>query len=161
MKNKTLLIVVGIIALAAGTLIITRSEGGPSKTSGRSVPSSSLGTTSNPSSAPRSRIPAYQSASEARNLGPTLAPSQFIGKAREAYKAAKEISETLAQLPCYCHCDQSFGHKSLHSCYEDNHASQCAVCVDKALLAIRLQKDQRLNPEQIRQIIIEKYEAIP
>lgn len=159
MKNKFVLIVVGIIALAAGAMIITRSEVGPSKTSPQSVPSSPLGTTSNTSSAPHSRVPAYQPASETRNLGPTLAPSQFTGKAREAYKAAKAIPETLAQLPCYCHCDQSFGHKSLHSCFEDNHASQCAVCVDEALLAYRLEKEQRLTAEQVRNIIIEKYSA--
>lgn len=156
-NNRFLLIVVGIIALAAAALIITRSKGDPSTTSRTSVPSSSPGAPSNTSSAPHSRVPAYQSASETRNLGPTLAPSQFIGKVREAYKAAKEIPKTLAQLPCYCHCDQSFGHKSLHSCFEDNHASQCAVCVDEALLAYRLEKEQRLTPEQVRKIIIEKY----
>ncbi len=82
-----------------------------------------------------------------------------MGKAREAYKAAKEIPETLAQLPCYCHCDEGFGHKSLHSGFEDDHASHCAVCVDEALLAYRLEKEQRLTPEQLRKIIIEKYAA--
>ena len=70
---------------------------------------------------------------------------------------AKEVPQTLAQLPCYCHCDQSFGHKSLQTCYVDDHAAHCAVCVDEALLAYRLQKEQKLTPEQVREIIIEKY----
>ncbi len=85
--------------------------------------------------------------------------NKFIGKTRDAYKAAKEIPKTIAQLPCYCHCDEGFGHKSLHSCFEDDHASHCAVCVDEALLAYRLEKEQRLTPEQVRKIIIEKYAA--
>ena len=159
MKNKSLLIVVGIIALAAAALIFTRPEGSSSKNSRASVPSRPVVATSNPSPARRFRVPAYQAASEAQNLAVTLAASRFIGKTREAYQAAKEIPETLAQLPCYCHCDQSFGHKSLHSCFEDEHASQCAVCTDEALLAYRLEKQQKLTPEQVRKIIIEKYSA--
>ena len=103
------------------------------------------------------RVPAYQSVAESKSLGPTLAPDQFIGKTRTAYKVAKEIPATLAQLPCYCNCDKGFGHKSLHSCFEDDHASHCAVCVDEALLAYQLQKEQKMTPEQVREQIIEKY----
>jgi hypothetical protein len=98
-------------------------------------------------------------ASQVGDLPPTLPAANFFGKAREAYAAAKEIPGTLAQLPCYCYCDKAFGHKSLHTCFVDDHASQCAVCVDEALLAYRLQKEERKTPEQVRQIIIEKYAA--
>ena len=103
------------------------------------------------------RIPAYQPTAVAANLGPTLAPERFIGKTRDAYKVAKQIPATLAQLPCYCECDRGFGHKSLHSCFEDEHASHCAVCVDEALLAYQLQTQQKMTAEQVRQRIIEKY----
>ena len=103
------------------------------------------------------RVPAYQSTAIAAELGPTLAPEQFIGKTREACKVAKQIPATLAQLPCYCECDRGFGHKSLHSCFEDGHASQCAICVDEALLAYQLQTREKMSPEQVRQRIIEKY----
>ncbi|MFN2492619.1 MAG: CYCXC family (seleno)protein [Pyrinomonadaceae bacterium] len=158
MKNR-FLIVVGIIALAAGALIITTWGGRRGKPSPGSTQSSTPGRISKASSASHTRVPAYQLPSETRNLGPTLAPAQFIGKTREAYRAAKEIPQTLAQLPCYCHCDQSLEHKSLHSCFEDDHASQCAVCTDEALLAYRLEKHQGLTPEQVRKIIIQKYSA--
>jgi hypothetical protein len=87
---------------------------------------------------------------------PTLSPERFIGPTRDAYRVALEIPETLAQLPCYCHCDMSMGHKSLHSCYEDMHASQCAVCVSEALMAYDLQKNG-LTPAQIRERIITIY----
>jgi len=107
-----------------------------------------------------SRVPAFQiDAVSLKNLGPTLAPEKFVGKTREAYKLVKEIPRTIAQLPCYCHCDQGSGHKSLHSCFEDDHAAHCGVCVDEVLLAYRLEKDEKLNPEQIRERIIAQYSA--
>lgn len=104
------------------------------------------------------RVPAHlESKPSLASLAPTLAPEQFAGKAREAYRVVREIPQTIAQLPCYCHCDESFGHKSLHTCYEDDHAAHCAVCVDEALLAYYLEKQEKLSPEQIRERIIAVY----
>ena len=105
-------------------------------------------------------MPAFQTdAASLKDLGPTLPAEKFVGKTREAYKAVKAIPQTIAQLPCYCECDKAFGHKSLYSCYEDDHASSCAVCVDEALLAYRLQKEEKLTPAQIRERIIAQYSA--
>jgi len=102
-------------------------------------------------------IPAYLATAPSRaSLGPTLAPEKFTGLTRDAYRAAREIPVTIAQLPCYCHCDQSIGHKSLYSCFEDEHASQCAVCVNEALLALKLEKDGLTAP-QIRDRIVETF----
>lgn len=151
MKTKTL-ILVGVALVAASALLFTRSQ----KTA---KPLENSSVTESNAEPKQSRVPAYQTVAETRSLGPTLEPSRFIGKTREAYKVAREIPETLAQLPCYCHCDRGLGHKSLHSCFEDEHASQCAVCTDEALMAYSLQKNQRLSLEQIRKIIIEKYSA--
>jgi len=91
------------------------------------------------------------------SLGPSLDPNAFTGLARDAYRAAREIPVTLAQLPCYCHCDQGFGHKSLYSCFQDDHASHCDVCVREALLALRLEKEQKMTPAQIRDTIVAQY----
>ncbi len=103
-------------------------------------------------------VPAhYESARELPPLEPTLAPAQFFGQTRLAYQAAQEIPQTIAQLPCYCHCDVGFGHKSLHSCFVDDHAAHCAICVEEALTAARLQKEEKLTPAQIRQRIIAQY----
>ena len=104
------------------------------------------------------RVPAFES--DPKSLPPTLAPEAFTGKTRLAYKAVREIPETIAQLPCYCHCDRGFGHKSLHSCYVDGHASGCAVCVEEVLTAYRLQKQEGLSPEQIRERIIAEYSKL-
>jgi hypothetical protein len=91
------------------------------------------------------------------SLGPTLDPNAFTGITRDAYHAAREIPVTLAQLPCYCHCDQGFGHKSLYSCFQDEHASHCDVCVREALLALKLEKEQKMTPAQIRDTIVAQY----
>lgn len=104
----------------------------------------------------QARVPAFQDAKSVSYLPPTLQPEQFFGPTRDAYRVVKEIPETIAQLPCYCHCDKSIGHKSLHSCFVDNHASQCTVCVGEALTAYNLQKSG-LNPSQIRERIIAQY----
>ena len=90
-------------------------------------------------------------------LGPTLNPDSFTGPVRDAYRAVREIPVTIAQLPCYCHCDQGFGHKSLYSCYESDHASHCAVCVQEALLALKLEREQKMSPAQIRDTIVAQY----
>jgi hypothetical protein len=155
--KKALIIALALVAVAAG-VVIHRKMDDRSKVSAN-LSASNSHSASHAVSASPSRVPAYQSASEAQTLKATLAPAQFVGKTREAYKAARQIPEILAQLPCYCHCDEGFGHKSLHSCFEDDHAAHCAVCVDEALLAYQLKNEQKLSAERIRQIIIGKYSA--
>jgi|CXWL01.1.fsa_nt_gi hypothetical protein len=102
-------------------------------------------------------IPAFQSGTSIANLPPTLSPAMFTGSVRAAYTVAGEIPETLAQIPCYCKCDRSLGHKSLHSCFTDDHASKCGTCMNEAMSAYRLKKEQKLNPEHIREKIIAEY----
>ena len=99
----------------------------------------------------------YETAPSRSSLGPTLDPAKFFGLARDAYRAAREIPQTLAQLPCYCHCDRGMGHKSLHSCFEDEHASQCATCINEALLALKLEKEHKLTAAQIRDRIVQEF----
>jgi hypothetical protein len=70
---------------------------------------------------------------------------------------AREIPVTLAQMPCYCYCDRGMGHKSLYSCFEDDHAASCAVCVNEALLAYKLEKEGKLTTSQIRDRINETF----
>ena len=155
MKNSLLFGLIGVLALGAGLLLLIYS---PSK-SQRVTPTASHNEASHATPRQKPPVPAFMDASQIGDLPPTLPAENFFGKAREAYAAAKEIPGTLAQLPCYCYCDKAFGHKSLHTCFVDDHASQCAVCVDEALLAYRLQKEEKKTPEQVRQIIIEKYAA--
>ena len=148
---KRVLIIAAIICVALGAIILSRSgDSGAGKRSRSSAPSSTASSST--------RVPAhFEEATRLNNLPPTLPPERFFGNARLAYRVAQEIPQTLAQLPCYCYCDESFGHKSLHSCYESDHSAHCAVCVSEALLAYRLQKEQGLTPPQIRERIIAEF----
>ena len=103
-------------------------------------------------------VPAFfETAPSKASLGPTLEPERFTGLVRDAYRAVREVPQTIAQMPCYCHCDRGMGHKSLYSCFEDDHASHCAVCVNEALLTLKLEKEQKLTPAQIRDRIMEQF----
>lgn len=56
----------------------------------------------------------------------TLDPNFFADPLiRKAYYAAKEIPHVLDSIYCYCMCEESpvFRHKSLLSCFVDNHAA--------------------------------------
>ncbi len=56
----------------------------------------------------------------------TLNPDLFNDPViRKAYQVAKEIPWILDSIYCYCYCEESpqFRHKSLLSCYVDNHAA--------------------------------------
>ncbi len=145
------LIAVGFIVIKyMPTQIAERSESFPRPAAPQ--PDVSAGLASNSAA----QVPAHYEVPPG-NLPPTLAPERFPGKTREAYQAAKNIPQTLAQLPCYCHCDRGMGHKSLHSCFEDEHAAHCAICTDEALMAYRLQKEQHLSARQIREQIVAAY----
>ena len=103
------------------------------------------------------RVPAhYEIAPDVGTLPVTLSPEIFTGNKRLAYQAAKEIPQILAQLPCYCHCDRSEGHKSLHSCFESEHGENCGICIGEALMAYNLDK-QGVAVSEIRKRIIAAY----
>ena len=103
------------------------------------------------------RVPAYyETPPDISTLAPTLSPEIFTGNKRLAYQAAKEIPQTLAQLPCYCHCDRGHGHKSLHSCFESEHGENCGICMGEALMANNLAK-RGVSVTEIRKQIIAAY----
>lgn len=107
--------------------------------------------------AAKGRVPAYyQTPPDITTLPPTLSPELFTGNKRLAYQAAKEIPHTLAQLPCYCHCDRGHGHKSLHSCFESEHGENCGICIGEALMANNLEK-RGVSVSEIRKQIIAAY----
>jgi hypothetical protein len=86
----------------------------------------------------------------------TLDPAQFSGRAREAYQAAKEVPEVLAQLPCYCGCMSNFGHKNNLDCFHDEHGVECTTCQGIAIDARDMFKNG-IKIERIRQVIKDRY----
>lgn len=157
MKKKLLLAVLLVTGLALAAFIVTRQNQTLTHSGRPSSVKDPIATPQPRSSAAAKLVPAhYETAPSLDSLGTTLAPEQFKGKAREAYQAVKMIPQIMAQMPCYCHCDRSIGHKSLHSCFEDGHATSCATCIDEALLAYKLQKSG-LTAQQIRERIIAEF----
>ena len=86
-------------------------------------------------------------------LSPTLFSDE---KTRAAYEVAKDIPEVLEQLPCFCGCMTSFGHKNNLFCFKDQHGSGCTICQDIALDA-RKMHDQGMAIAQIQETIKAKY----
>jgi hypothetical protein len=74
---------------------------------------------------------------------PTLSPAKYTGKTAMAYNIAKQDPDLLDSMYCYCNCKKTFGHKSLLTCYVDNHAAVCDICQDQAVFAAeQYQKDK-------------------
>lgn len=155
--NKPWLLIAGIAILGLAAILMVNSKSTPAP----AVESTDHLTSHPPIQAPANDVktlPAhFEHAPNRSSLGPTLPPEQFTGLVRDAYRAVREIPETIAQMPCYCHCDRGMGHKSLYSCFEDDHASHCAVCVNEALLALKLEREGKLSPAQIRDKIVEQF----
>lgn len=106
------------------------------------------------------RLLASPSAVETR---PTLDPAQFTDpKIRSAYRAAKEIPGVLDKMFCYCYCEilPMYGekefHKSLLTCFINQHASKCYRCVQQAVDAMRLHRDGK-KPAEIARIFAARY----
>lgn len=157
--NKTWLLI-GVIAVlgAMAMILVGNSQSRPQPLVIQDPPVAQATVDAHGHSHDHNRIPAFLEEAPSRgSLAPTLEPAKFTGLVREAYSAVRQIPQTIAQLPCYCHCDQGYGHKSLYSCFEDDHASHCAVCVNEALLALKLEKEQKLTPAQIRDRIVKEY----
>ena len=161
--KKNWLLVAGVALLLVAAVLMVNSANNPSQVTAiqnanQSVAQVPAPRHDQPTNPTGKTIPAhFEVAPNKSSLGPTLDPGSFTGITRDAYRAVREIPVTIAQLPCYCHCDQGFGHKSLYSCFEDDHASHCDVCVREALLALKLEKEQKMSPAQIRDTIVAQY----
>ncbi|MBV9774244.1 MAG: hypothetical protein JO040_09865 [Gemmatimonadetes bacterium] len=70
----------------------------------------------------------------------------------QVYAEVAKMAETVDGLYCYCHCSRHAGHRSLLSCFEEDHGAQCDVCLGEADLAYRM-KQQGASLEQIRREI--------
>jgi len=156
--KKNWLLIAGIALLLVAAVLMVNSRRPTTQTYAPVQDHQAMHTPDETPAATANTIPAhYEHAPSRSSLGPTLEPEKFTGPTREAYRAAREIPQTLAQLPCYCHCDRGMGHKSLSSCYEDEHASHCATCINEAFLALKLEKEQKLSPAQIRDRIVQQF----
>ncbi len=157
-RNWILIAGIALLLIAAALMVTSANKQSSSTATQTAVTQTPAPHHQHPTTSTAAAVPAHFEVPPSKSLlGPTLNPDSFTGLARDAYRAAREIPVTLTQLPCYCHCDQGFGHKSLYSCFETDHASHCDVCVREALLALKLEKEQKMTPAQIRDTIVAQY----
>src|SRR5437867_7061066 len=99
MKRKLLILIFVLFGAALAALVFMQRNRIPNET--ESQTSAAKGRPS--SDAASIHVPAhYEELQSLSSLEPTLSPEKFSGMTRDAYKAAKEIPQTLLQMPCYC-----------------------------------------------------------
>jgi hypothetical protein len=100
----------------------------------------------------------YKDAAQLRGgeTRPTLSPMNFYGPTARAYAAAREIPEVIDSIHCYCECKKHLGHKSLLTCYVNEHAAYCDICINEALMAKQMH-DKGMDVVSIRKAIDSKY----
>ena len=82
------------------------------------------------------------------------------------YQYAASHQQEYTQIPCYCGCDRSLGHRYLTDCFVtrtgawDAHASGCAVCTTEAN-QVRTQLDAGVPIADIRASIIKAFGPPP
>ncbi len=86
----------------------------------------------------------------------TQDPNLYQGDTKQAYMVAREHPELLAQLDCYCGCEQHEGHKNLLDCFRTNHGAGCDICVGEAVTAGQM-LSQGTPVDQIREALRARY----
>ncbi|MET1122214.1 PCYCGC motif-containing (lipo)protein [Priestia megaterium] len=85
------------------------------------------------------------------------------------YATAAQNKELLENIPCYCGCGESAGHKNNYDCFIqenkkdgrvvwDDHGTKCGVCLEIAAQSVSDLKSGK-SIKQIRQSIDEKYKS--
>jgi len=89
-----------------------------------------------------------------------LPPSLVLNApgAAEAYAAARNAPQLLDGLYCHCECAKHFGHRSLLTCFESDHGSQCDICMGEAVLATEL-ASRGSSLDAIRRAIDERFRS--
>ncbi|RFU66465.1 hypothetical protein D0469_17710 [Peribacillus saganii] len=83
------------------------------------------------------------------------------------YAAAGQNKELLENIPCYCGCGESVGHRDNYDCFIhenkengavvwDDHGTRCGVCLETAAESINLYKSGK-GIKEIRDYIDDKY----
>jgi hypothetical protein len=97
--------------------------------------------------------PSTQAPSDAAKVNKVLDPMGFDDpRVRAAYEAAKQYAHVLEEIYCYCRCKENIGHRALVECFETDHASNCDVCINEAVIAAKMTKEGR-TPKEIQKAI--------
>jgi hypothetical protein len=97
---------------------------------------------------------------------PPLDLADVVPNIAEHYRTAEANHDVYSQVPCYCGCERSIGHRHLADCFVrsdgggwDAHAAGCAVCTNESTMVRRLLADGA-DTATIRQSIIAEFGAL-
>jgi hypothetical protein len=121
---RYVVVALGVLVLLAG-LLATRSGNGHH-------PSPRAGLTAD-DVAPASRYASY----------PRIA---------EVYQMVAQIPEVIDGIYCHCDCSKHSDHRSLLTCFQDDHGAACDVCLTEAALAFRMVGEGR-SLKEIRKAV--------
>ncbi len=117
-KRKTRLYQ-GMLAIAvAGVISLGFILGGRESSSGGDEGSTQSEVASSPALRNRLVLPAWPQTPRPVTLPPEAFSEPEV---RQAYQIAKDVPEVLEQVPCYCGCYGSAGHRNNLDCYKDSH----------------------------------------
>jgi hypothetical protein len=111
-------------------------------------------------SAAAAAAPAANSCKTCVERRPVLDPALFSDtriyepQAKPSYEIARRIPATIDRLHCFCECaeSQQFKHKTLLTCFTDNHAAACGICMRETLLAWDLKQKGASDDEVVRMV---------
>lgn len=97
---------------------------------------------------------------------PTVNLADLPDATANVYRYAADHALHFTDIPCYCGCEKSLGHRNLADCFVnaagdwDAHASGCGVCTAEAIAA-REQLDAGVAIAEVRQSIIDRFGPPP
>lgn len=89
---------------------------------------------------------AHHPAPRAELTAEDVAPSSRYAaypRVAEVYEMAARIPTVLDGLYCHCDCSKHSDHRSLLTCFQDDHGAACDVCLTEAALAYRMTGEGR------------------
>ena len=98
-------------------------------------------------------------AKEPQETRKLMSPDQFMMPyVSETYQIAAKNREALDKQFCYCFCalNPMFKHKSLLSCFVDDHGANCGICMSQARETAIMTKAGK-TPKEIAVYFKEKY----
>jgi hypothetical protein len=89
---------------------------------------------------------------------PIVPANNYTGRAAATYRYAAEIPQVIDSLYCYCQCKENpmFHHKTLLTCFTDDHAADCDICMKEAEMAYEMTK-QGKTPKEIQAAVDQYY----
>lgn len=76
----------------------------------------------------------------------------------QIYAEVAQVPEVVDGVYCYCNCELHAGHYSLLDCFQNEHASECDLCLAEGDLAFRMHQEGK-SLDQIRGAVDRRYGA--